>query len=806
MFRSYLTVAIRNLLRHKAYSTINVLGLTIGIACSLAILLFVRYELSYDAYHANVDRIYRATLEWHYASSPTGYYGTTSGLLAPTLLQNYPAVEQAVRFHDVQAVNGNDLFIRSEKVSAYEPHGFVADASIFKVFSFPLIQGDSETALKEPFSIVLTEAVSQKYFGDTDPMNQILTVQDTLQFIVTGILAPIPQNSHFTFDFLISFETLNHTQASFMERWMRWPNLGWHTYILLHESASYDEMEAQIQGITQQYGAADEEQFKIRFVHHLQPLKDIYLYSNVIHNIAPQSDIVYIYGSLAIAFLILLIACINFVNLATARAVDRAREVGMRKVVGAYRGQLIAQFLGEALLMTAATICLSVVLIALSLPFLNDLAEQNLTLDIFQNPPLFLSLIGIALGVGVFSGSYPAFVLSSFKPVEVLKGSLKSGQKGIWIRKGLVTFQFIISITLLIVTTAVYTQINYMQSQTLGFDKDHVVVINFKKDPDVLQRYTTIKAEFTKLPNVLTVSTSATVPGRFFNFRNIRVRMSSGEEVLKGIRIQSIDEDYLETLGLTLISGRGFSRDIETDQNTAFLLNEKAVAYFEWGTPEEALGKTFNTRSNRHLIGVVKNFHYVSLHNPIEPYLFYFDPSHFSYFTVKVRSDGLLNTLTKLKKTWAKLIPDKPFDYFFLDEDFAHQYRAEKRQGLIFSIFFGLAIFVGCLGLFGLISFSTQQRTREIGIRKVLGAPISSVVILLSKDFLKPVFLANFIAWPFAYYIINHWLQRFAYRIDVELWPFALGTIAVMSIALSTASFQAWKAACRNPVETLRQE
>lgn len=805
MFRNYLTVAIRNLLRHKVYSAINMMGLTIGIVCSLAILLFVRHELSYDTHHKNADRIYRATLEWHYENSSTGYYGTTSGLLATTLLQNYPAIEQVVRLHNVEAINFNDLFIKSKRTSAYEDHGFVTDTSVFKVFSFPLLYGDEETALKEPFSIVLTEKMGQKYFGKENPINQVLTLQDTLQFKVTGILAPIPKNAHFTFDFLISFESLNHTQASFMNRWMQWGNLGWHTYVLLKESASYDEIETHVQTITQQYGTAYEKEHKIRFVHHLQPLSDVHLYSsNLQYNITPQSDIVYIYAFLSIAFFILLIACINFMNLATARAINRAREVGMRKVVGAYRRQLVTQFLSESILFTSITMSLSLIILFLSLPFLNTITEQNLTLNLFHDPFVPLYLIGIIITIGLLSGSYPAFALSNFKPIEVLKGSLKSGQKGIWIRKSLVTFQFVISMTLLILTTVVYNQISHMRSQTLGFDKDHMVVINFKKNPDVQRRYKTIKSEFSKIPQVSHISTSATIPGRFFNFQNIRIKMPSGEEITKGIRIQSVDEDYVNTLGLTFVSGNGFSN--HQNPRESFLLNERAITYFEWGTPQEALGKTFNARSQKQLVGVVKDFHYTALQNKIEPYLIYHNPTFFSYFIIKVQSNNLSHTLAELESTWAKLVPGKPFDYFFLDEDFDHQYRAEQQQMLMFSGFSAIAILVSCLGLFGLISFAAQQRTKEIGIRKVFGASISSVVALLSKNFVKLVIAANLVAWPSAYYIANHWLQAFAYRIDLVLWPFVIGTLTILFLTLSTVCFQAWKAARTNPVETLRHE
>ena len=803
MFKNYLTVAFRSLMKHKVYSTINVIGLAIGIACVVLILLFVKDELSYDAYHENASQIYRVTLEWHYANTPTKYHASTSANLASLLLNDVPGVKHAVRFvpswHWSKA-----LYIKSENDSFYEDQGYFVDADIFNIFTFPFLKGDPETALKEPFSIVITDQLSRRYFGNQDPLGKTLTVQDTLAFKVTGVLAPIPSHSHFTFDFLISFDTLKSLDyIGVRPKYVRFGNLGFYTYILLAESASADVVASQVHEITRRYIPEWEAKNKTRFYHMLQPLSDIHLHSShLFFDISSHGSVIYIYTFSSIAVLVLLIACINFMNLATARSVNRAKEVGIRKVVGAYRKQLIRQFLGESVLISVVALCIAVGFIELSAPIFSELTEKNLKL--FEDGWITLSLIGLVVVVGFIAGSHPAFVLSKFEPVAVLKGALKSDSRGLWMRKSLVAFQFIITITLIISTLVVYKQLNHMKTKELGFTKDQIAVINLRQNPDLQRRFEAMKAEFLKHPGVHHAAGSATIPGHFWNDINFRVNTQAGEEMKRLVQ-QAVDPDYLETYGMNLVAGRNFSREFSTDEQEAFILNETAVAYLGWSTPQEALGKTLRWRSRSiRLIGVVKDFHFSSLQRPIEPYIIRTGSRGIGYISLKVSTQDIKGTLSALETTWQRLVPGRPFEFFFLDEDFNRQYRSEERLGTIFNAFSMLAIVIACLGLLGLTSFTAQQRIKEIGIRKTLGASVTDIALMLSKEFMKPVIVASIISWPLAYYAMETWLRDFAYKINLDIGTFLLGGMLAVTIALSAVAYQAVKAALTNPVDALR--
>jgi putative ABC transport system permease protein len=696
--------------------------------------------------------------------------------------------------------------MQNEQDGFWEENGYYADPNVFEVFSFPLLKGSPKTALKDPFAIVITEPMAQKYFGKQNPIGQTLTVQDTLTLTVTGILEPIPANLHFTFDFLISMET---KQRAGLYPHTNWGKFGYFTYILLAPSTSTESIKSQIWDITRKYIGEAEDQNGFHFKHFLQPITDIHLHSNMEWDISTTTPINHIYIFSSIGFFILLIACINFMNLATARSITRAKEVGMRKVVGAYRKQLIMQFLGEACLTTALAVGIAIAATELILPTFNTWAGKDLNL--LQNLPLLLKLTSLILFIGLLSGTYPAFALSKFHPIDVLKGTLKTNSQGAFMRKGLVVFQFAISIILIVGTLVVYHQLTYMQNQDLGFNKEQVIVVNLRSKigqqaTGLQKRYEPIKAGVLNNPNVLHTSASWTVPGRALSPFTFTYEGPSGTES-KTMFGQSVDYDFIPTYSLNLIAGRNFSKSHITDETEAILLNEQAVSYLELDTPTEAIGKTITIGKNQHrVIGVIADFHHHGLHKTIGPLMMQIRPNRFTYISIKTRTENMANTLANLEKSWQDIVPNRPFEYFFLDEDFEKQYRTEERLGRIFTTFSTLAIFIGCLGLFGLISFEAQQRTKEIGIRKVLGASASNLIILLSKDFLKLVLISNLIAWPVAYYAMNQWLQDFAYRINLNVGTFIISGLIVLCIALFTISYQAIKAARANPIDSLHYE
>ena len=794
MFRNYLKVAVRNLFRHKAYSFINVSGLAIGMACCILILLYVQDELSYDRFYENADQIYRLEANVKTRSGETGKWPATSGPMAPTLLDDYPEITQAVRIKPV-----GTMLISYEKVSCYEEHLLFADLSIFDVFTFPLIRGDPKTALQQPNSIVVTQAIAEKYFGNADPMGKLLRLDNKHDYIVTGVLQKVPSNTHLKFDFLASISSLNTLNDRVAFLFNNWGSFMLSTYILLPEGYPPVQLEEKLSLFAEKVmakltGAGFE------FAFYLQPLTRIYIES--------ESDIRTIWIFSAIGFFILFIACINFVNLSTARSANRAKEVGMRKVVGANRMQLIKQFLGESVLLSSIALLLSVALVELSLPTFNILSGKELAISYFDNKLFLFSLFAITLFVGILSGSYPAFLLSAFRPVEVLKGSLRTGLKSPLLRRILVVFQFVLSIILLIATGVVHDQLGYMRNKRLGFNKEQVVAMPILKDPSLRKKYELIKNELLRNPRILNATASSQVPRSSFEGYVIRREGNEGSEA-KMMGNLFVDYDFIETLGMELAAGRNFSKDSATDETKGFIFNESAVRELGWESSQASIGKQIEWdgwQKGRIIIGVVKNFHFLSLRHEIEPIVMILWPERFNFISVRIRPDDIPTTLALLENKWHEFAPGYPFEYSFLDDDFDKLYRAEDRLRKTFGCFSLLAIFIACLGLFGLTSFATEQRTKEIGIRKILGASVSGIVLLLSKEFTKLVIVSNLIAWPIAYYAMNRWLQDFAYRIHIGLGTFLLAGAIALAIALLTVSFQAIKAALANPVEALRYE
>ena len=795
MFKNYLTIAVRNLVRHKVYSLINLSGLAIGMACCILIMLYVQYEFSYDRYHENVEQIYRVIGEGKIGDE-ISQGAQMPGPLAPALLNDFPEIISATRIKNVE----NVLISYGEK-RFYEERAFFADPSIFEVFSFALIKGNPKTALQPPYSIVITEEMAKKYFGDDDPMGKIISYDNRYDFKITGVLQNIPDNSHFKFDFLASLACANDLFGNgYLEDWLNW---GIYTYVLVRNDFSPAELSQQFPEFVKKYlGEGWATYFQQQL--HLQPLKRIHLHSNLWGEIEPNSNINYIYLFSAIAFVILLIACINYINLSTARSATRAKEVGMRKAVGANRLQLAKQFLGESIFLSFIALLLAVALVELFLPAFSSLMDRKLVVNYYGNRLLLPGLIGIALFVGIVSGSYPAFFLSAFQPLGMLRKTLKTGLGHSKPRRILVVLQFVISIVLIIATMIIYSQLNYVRTKKLGFNKEQVVVIPIR-DNTVRQRYESVKTELLQNSSITGATAASYLPGgikwiQSFWWEGIQ------DDDDNTMAFDCVDHDFIETFEIELAAGRDFSKDFITDAKEAYILNEAAVRKTGWDSP---IGKKFSaiTRNDEgSVIGVVKDFHFKSLHKKIEPLVLYIKPESFNYLSVRIRPSNISGTLDFIKERWNEFSPNRPFEYFFFDEYFDRLYKAEEKLGKIFGSFSLLAIFIACLGLFGLASFATEQRTKEIGIRKVLGASISGIVLLLSKDFTKLVIVSNLIAWPIAYWAMSRWLQDFAYRINIGLGTFLLAGAIALVIALLTVSLQAIKAALANPVEALRYE
>lgn len=794
MLANYIKIALRNFRRHPGYTLINVCGLAVGIACCMLILLFVRDELSYDRFHERAERVYRVAMNAYIPNAPLDRFAVSNWLDAPNLRAEYSEVESLSRLapwasnvkHNGRYFSGDDFFF--------------ADSTFFDVFTFPMVQGDPASALRDPLSLVMTEETEQKYFGAESGLGKTLILNDTLLFTVTGIVSDVPTNSHFTFDFLVSWATFEALQ----------PRTDQYTYLLLRKNVSPETFEAKISDLIMRGDAGEElRSGGGRVELELQPLTKIHLHSDRNLEIGPTGDIRYVYVFAAIAAFVLLIACINFMNLSTARSMERAKEVGVRKVVGSSRTALIRQFMIESLLITFVALLFAVGIVSAALPFFNDLAGKEMTFSTLLRPLSLLGLIGLALVVGLLAGSYPAFALSRFKPVEVLKGAFKSTGRGVRLRQGLVIFQFSISVVLIAGTLIVFQQLHFMQSQNLGFDEEQVVVVNATGIPDqqMARQYQTVKQELMQHPSIQTVSASNVVPGRG-NWVSVASAEHLAENESRRMQVVVVDHDFLNMMGIGLVAGRPFSAAFETDAQEAVLLNEAAVENFSWHSPEEALGKQIRFLDDREatVVGVMRNYHHQSLRQKIEPMIMCIIPPTFNYFSVRFTTEEVSALLAHLEKAWQRLFPGLAFDYFFLGNDFEKQYRTEQQIARIFGTFAFLAILIACLGLFGLASFMTAQRTKEIGVRKIHGASVGGIVMLLTRDIVKLVFISVIIAAPLAYLGLQHWLDGFAYRIELGLGVFGLTGALVLLIALVTVSYQAVKAALADPVKSLRYE
>jgi predicted permease len=782
MLKNYLKIALRNIIRHKGYSIINMAGLAVGMACCILILLWVQDELNYDRFHENADEIYRVTQKFHLSEGQVSEVVVTSPPLAASLKEEFPEIINSTRITRIS----DELLLRYGNNSFYENRAFFVDSSLFDIFTFPFIKGTPETAFSSESSIVMTEEMSKKYFGDDDPMGKTLTMNNEYDFTVTGVVKDIPHNSLFRFDFFIPFERFKNFAVWYDPN--NWKLNAIFTYILLPKNIEPNIVNEKIS----------------RYLdgHIENNYAELYLFPLTEHHLFNELDRILVYSFSVIAIFILIIACINFMNLATARSSNRAKEVGMRKVVGAKRIDLIKQFFSESVLFSFIALLFAIILVELVLPAFNNLTEKELTFGLFENVYMLLGLIAIALLTGIISGSYPALFLSSFQPTEVLKGSSASISGKSPLRKVLVVFQFALTIMLLIGTIFVNKQTDYMLNKNLGFDKEHMVYISLREEfkPNV----ESIKNELLKNPDVLGVTTSSLnmyrqgVTTTAIDWRG----KNPDSQIL--MCIGAVDHDYIDTFKMEIIQGRDFSQKITSDASSAYIINEAAANAMGMDSP---VGEQLSVWGDQGtIIGCVKNYHFESLHSEIIPLILRISPEHVLRLYIRIKPGNISNTMKYLETTWQKFIPEFPLKYNFLDETIDRLYRDEERVGIVLNLFSGMSIFISCLGLFGLVSYSIEQRTKEIGVRKVLGATVPNIVMHLTKEYAKWVLIANIFAWPVAYWAMNRWLQNFAYRANIGIATFILSATLALFIALATVSYQSIKAALANPIEALRYE
>ncbi|MCK4646081.1 MAG: ABC transporter permease [Candidatus Aminicenantes bacterium] len=796
MFKNYLKIALRNFKRHKGYTFLNIAGFAIGMACCLIFFLYVRHETGFDTYHKDVERIYRIAQDIR-TSTSNRFFAPVSPMVGPTLKADYPQIEQTARL----LTRGSRLVRRAEIVF-YEDRFMYADNELFEIFTIPFIQGSPQNALSRPQTLVISETMAQKYFSGENPLGKTLEI-NSKEYEITGVAIDSPKNTHLKYDLIASLETLNDWSEM-----SNWYSTMFFTYLKVKPNVNMEEFSQQISHVADKYVGERLATSGTTYFYFLQHVPSIHLYSNIGYDVEPSGNPLYVKIFSLVGLFILLIAGLNFMNLATARAANRSKEVGLRKVVGAQRLQLIGQFLGESILMAILSLGLALVLARFMISLLNNLIGLTLNFADLLRPDILVVLLGGACLVGVLAGLYPAFVLSSFKPAITLKGVLSGGSRNIGLRTVLVVVQFTISVFLIIGTLSMYKQYDYMRSQNLGFEKEQKLILPLRGGIDVEKSFETVKDIFSNHSSVSGVTVSSSIPGRKFSSFSIRL---VGEEDAKNQDMFHLhfDTDFVPNYGIEMVEGRSFMKEMKTDFMGAFLINEAAVKAFGWTSPEDALGKRLQTgyggRINP-IIGVTKNFHFRGLQTEVEPLVMEFLPWSFNYLTLSMDITHIKETMTFVESQWKILFPENPFESFFLDMDFNRQYKADEQAGSIFSIFTLLGLVIACLGLFGLASFMAESRTREIGIRKVLGASTSGLVVMLSKQFIKWVILANGVAWPIAYIFIDRWLKNFAYRSNIGIGIFIFSGVVTLFIALLTISFQSIKAAASSPVEALKYE
>ena len=799
MFGNYLKVIFRNFARHKTFSLINILGLAIGLTSCVLIALYIQQQLSFDAFQAKGDRIARVIMEYGFEGSDESSKGNYTSVRVPMVMkQHFPEVEDAVIMTDaIRTIHYKNDLIKED--------GFMfADSSFFNVFSFDLLKGDRHTVLSSPYSLVLTESTAKKYFGGEDPIGKtFLTTGDSNYYKVTGVVADCPSNSQIQFDFLASFSSLGVAEEYQKTYW----NANYTTYILLHDKNATGSLQAKLSSFIKEEMKGTHATIDFD----LEPFNKIHLHSPYDAFVANVS-ITYIYILAAVALLILVIACFTYINLSTARSVERAKEVGIRKVAGAQRSQIFWQFIGESVMICSIAVILALIGAALLLPYFNRLTNQELQAMSLLSPGIIIVAFGIVTVISFAAGSYPALILCSFQPAKVLKGSFKNIGSGQVLRKSLIVFQFMISVFLIVSTFIIQQQLHYIQHKKLGYDREHVLALPIGWQSD---RFNLIKTEFRQYKNVMNVSRTQNTPVSIYSGYNMR-QPAMPENAQIAVTANPIDNEFVPAMGLQLVAGENLTeqdmKDVanEADENAEntfhFILNESAVKQLGW-TPEEAIGKKMFLDESRpgYVKGVVKDFNFQSLHNEIKPIVL-FSSIYGNTVLVKINGQDIPQTIAYLQSKWSTLVPDRLFDYRFLDDDYNRMYANEQRFGKVMNIFASIAIILACIGLFGLSAYSVQQRVKEIGIRKVLGATLPDIVFVLSKDFIKLAFIAILIAFPVAWWAMHSWLQGYQYRISIQWWVFVGTALVTLLLTLLTVSFKAIRSALSNPVNALRTE
>src|SRR6056297_55250 len=805
MIKNYFKIALRTLQKYKSYAIINIFGLAIGLASAILILLFVQDELSYDKHHKKADQIHRITLTGRIMADDLNV-ALSSYPIGPTLKEEFPAVENAVRIQPQEK-----SVLRIENREYIEDHLLFADSTLFDVFTLPMLKGSQKKALAEPNKVVLTESTARRYFGSADVLGKTIEWADRNRKLeVSGVIKDCPETSHFKYDLLVSFVSTERAESQLCV------SNNVYTYLLLQEGVAAESVEEQFPGIVEKYVGPQLEQVMgltidefyesgNQWGYHLQPLTKIYLHSDLNNEIGETGNINNVYFFSIIAIFLILIASINFMNLATAKSTNRAKEVGIRKVTGSRRKQLIFQFLTEAMLISFIALIVASLFVELALPYFNSLADKSLSINYFDQPQILIVLILIGLIVGLLAGSYPAFYLSAFNPVAVLKGKLSKGSKNSRLRGVLVVFQFIITIVLFISTIIVTRQMNYVNDKDLGFKKEHMLVVN--RVSALGNNQEAFRQEILKNPKITQASYSQGVPGTIRSNTAFYAEGHTAQESMI-MDVTATDCYFDDAYKIEMASGRFFSEDYSTD-SLGVLVNQAAARKLGF---ENAVGKKLmlvqgdGSDIDFKILGVVKDFNYKSLHSSIKPLVMIYANNRYTHLSVQVNPDHIDKTLSYVENKWSQFVKETPFNYSFLENDWAAKYRQEKKASIIFKIFSLLAIAISCLGLFGLASFMAEQRTKEIGVRKVFGATVPQILKILSKEVIILMIISTVIAWPVGYYFMNQWLQGFAYRIDMSLLPFFIASFVTFSIALLTISYRAYSAAVVNPAESLRDE
>jgi putative ABC transport system permease protein len=793
MFANYFRVVHRNMKRHKGYSFINIAGLAVGMAATILILLWVKDELGYDRFHANAERVYRVVCSSNDDGTPSNANGPFG--LGPALERDFPEIVETVRLRKMG--QGVRRYVGYRDKKFYESGFLFAEPSLFTVFDFLLAKGDFRTALEEPNSIVLTEEMAAKYFGTEDPLGQTLEADpyndgNIMLFRVTGVVKNVPRNSHVHFDFLASYVSQKEDTDDLSGYYQHY------TYVLLNDTSSAESLNGKLLDFLHRNWRPDP-----WYTISLQPLLDIHLHSRLRSEIEPTGNILYVTIFTAIAVLVLVIAGINFMNLTTARAVRRAKEVGIRKVVGAQKNQLVHQFLGESLVLSTFSAAVAVVLVIMAMPLFNRLTGKEFTLLSLSDPAFFLGAAAIALAVGLVSGIYPAFFLAAFQPVSSLKRGAPHSASGILLRKGLVVFQFALSIGIICSTLIVRQQLKYIRSRNLGYDKEQILVIPLNKD--LRQNVEAFRNELLRNPAIENAATSSYVPTK--GSAHLSLRFEGQEELLSQV-IYLVDRNFLATYGIRLLAGANLGRALSPEGTAEFVVSELTTRELGYEAPEEAVGKSADLEEYRGpIVGVVNDINIYSLHRVPYSITYAMTPAgNHNYLSVRIRPRGVSEALEGIRRTWREMVPAYPLDHFFLDASFGEMHLSDKKMGEILSVFSALAIFVAGLGLFGLAAHTAEQRTKEIGVRKVLGASSPSITMLLSREFLLSVALANLAAWPVAYFVMHRWLRNFAFRTAIGWGVFLAAAAAAFAVSLSAVSYQSIRAAGADPIDSLRYE